>query len=407
MKHFFTLVEFEYRKIWKRKSAILAMSVGLLVSILSVWGPLLGSTYINGKVSESNYEATFKDLQYAKDLNGRTLDTELLLEAAHAYAQIPPNTEIPYIGLEEYETYARPYSSIYGIAGRVYRASGEEFSYEEMAALTKRDANHFYEKRASLLKNTIANTTMSQTAKEHTLKTAEKVQTPFTYSNTEGYGRFLTLMQSTGILSAFVIAICLSPLFAGEYTSHADQLLLSSRYGKGKLIRAKLFTGFSFAAGFSLLLLLQTYFQCMLTFGFDGSSTPVQIFDVLCIYPLTLGQAGFLGGLCFFGGCMLMAGLTMLLSAKLKSPFGVMILMSVFLIFPMMVQISQNSISAFRLFHLLPANSMAYFNIFHMIPYEFAGLVVPPYIMFPVFSVVCCAAVLPLAYRGFQRHEIA
>lgn len=51
MKHFFTLVEFEYRKIWKRKSAILAMSVGLLVSILSVWGPLLGSTYINGKVS--------------------------------------------------------------------------------------------------------------------------------------------------------------------------------------------------------------------------------------------------------------------------------------------------------------------------------------------------------------------
>lgn len=36
MKHFFTLVEFEYRKIWKRKSAILAMSVGLLVSILSV-----------------------------------------------------------------------------------------------------------------------------------------------------------------------------------------------------------------------------------------------------------------------------------------------------------------------------------------------------------------------------------
>lgn len=217
MKHFFTLVEFEYRKIWKRKSAILAMSVGLLVSILSVWGPLLGSTYINGKVSESNYEATFKDLQYAKDLNGRTLDTALLLEAAHAYAQIPPNTEIPYIGLEEYETYARPYSSIYGIAGRVYRASGEEFSYEEMAALTKRDANHFYEKRASLLKNTIANTTMSQTAKEHTLKTAEKVQTPFTYSNTEGYGRFLTLMQSTGILSAFVIAICLSPLFAGEY----------------------------------------------------------------------------------------------------------------------------------------------------------------------------------------------
>ena len=27
MKHFFTLVEFEYRKIWKRKSAILAMSI--------------------------------------------------------------------------------------------------------------------------------------------------------------------------------------------------------------------------------------------------------------------------------------------------------------------------------------------------------------------------------------------
>lgn len=47
------------------------------------------------KSFESNYEATFKDLQYAKDLNGRTLDTALLLEAAHAYAQIPQIRKSP------------------------------------------------------------------------------------------------------------------------------------------------------------------------------------------------------------------------------------------------------------------------------------------------------------------------
>lgn len=406
MRDFWDLVGFEYKKIRKRKSAVLAVSAGVLISIISVWGTLMGNTYINGEVFESNCEAVKKDLTYAKALNGRILDTELLEEASQAYGKIPENTKIPYIGTEEYQIYARAYSPIYGIASRVYKASGEEFSYEEMAALTKEEAQSFYETRERILSDAIWGTAMSEDAKESVQKLSDKVQTPLTYSSTEGYSRFLTLMQSTGIVCLFVIAICLAPLFAGEYTSHTDQLLLSSRYGKGKLIWAKVFTGFSFAAGFSLLLLIQTWLQCMLTFGFDGKNTPFQIHDVLQIYPLTMGQASLFAGICFFFSGLLTAGLTMLLSVRFRSPFGVMIVMSVFLTAPMMLLIPQQAIHAFRLFLLLPTNSLAYFHMFHLIQYEIAGLVLPPYVMFPLFSLVCIWILSPFIYRGFRKHEI-
>ena len=216
----------------------------------------------------------------------------------------------------------------------------------------------------------------------------------------------MTIMATSGVMAAFVMAICLAPLFAGEYSNHTDQLLLSARYGKGKLIKAKFFTGFSMTGIVTLLITLQSYVQSMLTFGFDGGNANVQIYDALFPYPLTLKQAALLQSICVFFACMCMSALTMLFSSRMKSAFGVIILSVLLLCVPMFVKVSAYPLLGYLLFHLMPANMMQYDYIFSMIPYEIAGVVIPPYVMMPVAALCLCIILIPFAYRGFKHHQV-
>ena len=201
------------------------------------------------------------------------------------------------------------------------------------------------------------------------------------------------------------MAICLAPLFAGEYANHTDQLLLSAKYGKGKLIKAKLFTGFSITAIITLSITIQSYFQSMLTFGFDGGNANVQIYDALFPYPLTLKQAALLQSICVFFACMCMSALTMFLSSRMKSSFGVIILSSLILITPMFIKLSAYPLIGYLLFHLMPANMMQYDYVFSMIPYEISDFILPPYVMMPIVAVCITLLLIPFTYQGFKNHQ--
>lgn len=405
MKHFMSLVCFEYRKIWNKKSAVLTLALVLFFSIISVWGTLLGNAYIDGEIYESNYEGMIKEREYARAITGRSLDSALLLEAAAAYASIPEDANV-YQSTQEFKKNARHYSAIYVIARQVYRNSSKQFGAQEFGKLTPLQAEQFYEARRETVEQIIDSTQMSSKAKNYLLEQDKKLKTPLRFSYMDGYTRFLSILYTTGLMAAFAMAICIAPLFSGEYTSGADQLILSSKYGKGALIYAKLFTGFTFAGGLSLLLTLQTYIQCLLTFGPDGSNTPIQVYMPLCVWSLTMKQAVFIHGLCVFFACLFTAAVTMVLSAKLRSPFGVIILVSILLFLPLIIRMPAQPLLPYQLFQLLPSNMMAFESIIDLQQYELFGLVIPPYIMMPAFATVCAAALTPFSYRAFKKHQI-
>lgn len=275
-----------------------------------------------------------------------------------------------------------------------------------MGTLDPARAEQFYEIRELCMTKQIENAPISENAKEIMMQYSAEVKEPWIFSYSDGYTRFMTIMATSGVMAAFVMAICLAPLFAGEYSNHTDQLLLSARYGKGKLIKAKFFTGFSMTGIVTLLVTLQSYVQSMLTFGFDGGNANVQIYDALFPYPLTLKQAALLQSICVFFACMCMSALTMFFSSRMKSAFGVIILSVLLLCVPMFVKVSAYPLLGYLLFHLMPANMMQYDYIFSMIPYEIAGVVIPPYVMMPVVALCLCIILIPFAYRGFKHHQI-
>jgi hypothetical protein len=103
---------------------------------------------------------------------------------------------------------------------------------------------------------------------------------------------------------------------------------------------------------------------------------------------------------------MMTAAITMLLSAKLKSPFGVIILVSVLLIAPMLVSVSEENILLHNIFHLFPTQMASFLSTLDVVQYELFGLVIRPYIFLPLFALTVSVLLTPFTYRSFKNHQI-
>ena len=400
MSSFFELVRFEYKKIFKKRSTIIVLILGIFLTGINRVGTLLGNHYVNGEVFESKYEAMKKDRDNIRKLSGREINSDLLKEAIEAYSRIP-YTEGPYVNTDEYQKYARPYSEIYSIIRRVYNID----SLKQLASITEENLNDFYTIRQSIIEKTIDNTMMNAKEKAFSINLSRKVKTPFIYSYTGGYVNFIAQMTTTSFIICFICSICISPLFAGEYTNGMDSLVFSSKYGRNKMIGAKIFTGISFTVLLSMVLIAVSYIIIMLLFGWDGSDAPIQLYLPLTIVPYTMGQVALLYSLLILFANVLSSSITMVLSAKIKSPFIVLAIMTAISIIPGFINVSEDVLWLYHLFHLIPVNMFNFGNIISIYSIDFLGLTIRPYVLMISFAAVVSIALLPIAFRSYKNNN--
>ncbi|MGN1417556.1 MAG: ABC transporter permease [Oscillospiraceae bacterium] len=396
MSVFRDLVSFEYKKILKRKGAVTAVIIAVLLSAASVCGTMIGYIYIDGEPVMSKYEDMKADREYAHELSGRTLDGELIIEAAREYAKAD-TTDRGYVMSEEF----RRYSTVYDIARQVYGCDFKEF-----CELTEEHAEQFYEVRRGNIEAYAEKSSMCEASKQAVLAMDDKVSIPFEFQYAEGYDRFITIMYTTGIIALLVIAIVFAPLFSGEYTGGTDRLILSSKHGKGLLVKAKLFVMMTFSAGYAIFVTLISFGECMLIWGADGAQAPIQLSDPNSFYPMTMLQAAAAQSVSIFGACIMTGAVTAFLSAKMKTPFGAIIIMWVIIIAPMMMNVSERIVWVYDLFCLLPSNMTAVWFVLDSIQFELFGQSIPPYIFMPVFAFIAAAAFSAAAYRTFGKKQV-
>lgn len=394
------LVRFEYRKILRKRSNIVTLLLGVFITGFSCIGPLMGNYYIKGELLESNYDAMKKDREYIRSISGREINSNLLSETIEAYSHILP-TEGKYTDTQEYQRYARPYSEIYYMLRKAYNINDRK----EIELLTEENVSNFYTTRQNMVERSVEDTAMSFIEKVASVNLSRQVKTPFIYSYTGGYTRFFSQMYTTAILICFICSICIAPLFAGEYTDKMDSLILSSKYGKNKVIYAKLFTGLSFSILLSIVLTMISYVMVMIFYGWEGGNSPIQLFLPLSIHPFVMRQVALLYFVLVLFGNVLSATLTMLLSAKLKSPFMVFVIMTVVTIFPMFVNVSENIPWIYHLSNLIPVNMFSLDNIISIFSIDLFGLIVQPYEIILAFAIILSMVLLPFAYRNFKNHN--
>ncbi len=401
MNNLMNLIGFEYKKIFVRKSFGISFILALSVIILTCAASVLGNS---GPDNESNYEGMKKDRAYVRALSGRELDADLILEAASAYAAIPASSK-RYTDTEEYQLYARHYSSIYGLMS-IYNSAGHDFELTDMQHMTREQALSYYDIRQKKLEQVLEGLTMNERSKQKLLQMEQRVQKPFILEAVTGYEKYLSLMYTAGLITAFIIAVCLAPIFAGEYTSGADQLILPSKNGKRSLITAKILVGLSSAFFLCVIFSLMVYLGSMIIYGFDGFTAQHQVSLPLSPYPLTMGELSFLSFGCVLFGNLLVSAITMLASAYLNSPFRVIVATSILIIAPMFIHIPAAYDTLVQLNNLLPTNMMAIWNITSPNLYEMPGVSMEPYIFMPMFAITAIAMLIPFTYTGFKRHQV-
>lgn len=404
MRSFFDLVGFEYKKIFKRKGSIISL---VIIAVLTVVCPvliLIGNVYIDGEPVETYYQAMIKDREYARVLSGRYIDETLVREVKEAYSKVSAVGGNELYSIPEYQEHARPYSGVYYILNTVYTAYGNRA--RQVINLTEEEMQSFYQIRHGEVLNWIDTLHISSKSKDKLIQLDSEIEIPFVYSYSDAYWRFFAIMSSTGIFGAFAVAVCLAPMFAGEYGTGADQLILSSKFGKNKIITAKLFTGVSFCAVLYLIMIALTYLVCCGIYGLDGGNAPVQLWAPFCIYPFTMWQAAAVYSICILFAAILVCTLTLLLSSIFKSPFGVIIIISLLIFVPMMFRVPSNTV-LMNLYRLLPSNMMSDWAVLiEYTTYEVFGMTIMPCVFMPLFAVLTTGIILPFAYRAFKNHQI-
>lgn len=402
MKLLMTLMGYEYKKILKRKSTWIMVLFALATTLFSCFGDALGTYYVEGKPAYTHYEGIITDRAYDRALTGRELNGELIGEMQKAYGRIPDS---PYkMASIEYETYARPYSRIRALVHSVTRYLTDEKG--EMINEFDIDGTHFYELRSEAVQKQLEKKKLTQVEYQQHFKMNEKLTIPFTFRYTDGYRSCLSRMYTMGVLLLLTVTACLAPVFASEYTDRTDQLILASRYGKNKALLAKLFTGVSFAALLSLLLLFAETIPALMFYGFDGWNGPLLLVNIMTAYPFTLLEGVIiLSGMAVLSA-ILTAGLCLFLSARLKSSFAVMLLLGTLITGSLFINIKEQYRILYQLNSSLPLNVMSANGTFSDYFFVIFGKCFAPYQALPVIYGIITLILLAGSYRCFKNHEI-
>lgn len=287
MKSFWIIYRYELKKIVQRKMIAITTVIVFAVLLFTVCAELFGNYYVDGEVYDTHYHMMKTDREYARKLNGRKINQDLILEMQAAYSHIPVNERVGRYSLtEEYLTYARPYSQIYQFASRVM----EKKTLSDLLAW-KADEGELYENFSRITEETRENSYLTKGEKAFWREKEAEIEKPFTFYYAGGYWKLLNTAYGVCYVLLLYAAVCLSDLYTREHSLRTDQLLLSSRLGKGQLYWAKALAGISFAGIVSLVLIALVMIEVFTLYGTDGFQMALQ-YTFSCLYytePVSVG----------------------------------------------------------------------------------------------------------------------
>lgn len=225
----------------------------------------------------------------------------------------------------------------------------------------------------------------------------------------KGYaGGWEQVLNCLGFLTLAIAVVCvaLTPLFGGEYQRGTDAVILSTRHGHRRLVWAKVVAGLAFTSGYLALCVAIVVGFSLAFYGADGAGLPLQSAALRSPYPLTIGQAVLMGIGLAYVMALGFAALTMLLSARLRSQLGVFAIVMV-LLFATGV-IGGFGISAvIHVRYLFPLNALSASALFwSYVSYAFGPAVLDLPAMVALTYLAATAVLVPLAARGFARHQV-
>ena len=270
-----TLIYYEKRKILRRKSTIIACLLMLLSIIALSFVFVSDQDYYRTDGTEvSGMEAIHVKQEMDHALAG-PLTAKRLKDTLQQYHTVYGNSDnFGASGALKDEVYCKdilPYNGILNLMRRIYSPAGA-YDMNILSSVTNERVENFYQDRHAQVQSIVdmdyTTGNYTQAEKDTILKLDTKVSDPITYDYSDGWKTLLTRdFPTVFLLIALVVCIIISPVFAYEYQTGADAVVLSYKYGRRETVWAKLIAGFTVTSRIYFIAVLVSLISVLAVFG--------------------------------------------------------------------------------------------------------------------------------------------
>lgn len=407
------LLKFELKKLIGRRSFWLLSICTLLVNVVLTLMPLLSAQYYTEDAISSGLQA----IRMEKEI---TLENRMLLSDENVQNEIrqvqslfkvPENTASDghneYLTGPAYWQMVAPKEDMLNLLARTYAPIGQSVDYSYLNFVNLETEPEFYQKIADqreLLLNA-PDKGLSEKQKELWIKKAAKIQIPFEYSWFKGWSSFSSSMELT-IITIILICLIIIPVFSQEYSSGMDNLLLGARYGKTRLVWAKIGAAYITGTGLLLINALVMLAINLFCYGTEGRNLPVQLANPFIPYPISFLQADLISlglSMCVLWG---MIGFTLFLSAALRGSYQSSLIVVLIGLIPIFLMPSSTAGVLNKILYLLPYQALIP-DFARYLTFQFGEIVLDGITAKLLFYLILAGAFIPAAASRFRSHTPA
>ena len=404
------MIKYEWKKIWKSRLAQLSIIGCGLFLVFCVWSSIMqiSATNENGEnFSGMSAVEVMKDTQKNIELTQKNVD-EIVRQYLKYTSDPNTNSEThQYLSEEVYRTFYLPNRDLLSLITNVYREPGSGSSMKEVLeenvgkdfreAQIKRDNTYIdLKKEQGRLTSSEANYW-----KEKTGNLQE-----YQYGYHKGWSMILDTL-TWPVLIMMIICIGIAPIFAGEYQSKCDSLILCMKYGKSKLIFAKIVSGWLYATCvyWGITLIYSSVYMIFL--GTQGADLPIQLkYPAMSVgYNLTMGEAVVIALLLGYFFTLGIMGITLFMSALLKNTYAVIIVAFLLIIIPTFLSPDTGGYAWSHVLSLLPPK-IADFSFQSYTAYSIGNIVLSWPVMAILINAIVAVICSVLGYIVFRKHQV-
>lgn len=409
------LIKYEFIKLYKKKMNLIIfwgtcilMAFFMILSVKQTW------TYDKEGKQVSGLEYVKYRKETMKEIEGPLTDEKVKAFVAEfqEIASKPGNYEGEgdnwHLVDEVYLPYYLPKRDLFMMIGHTYDEPGVQTWGANLRELKLDEVDDFYNTRKERLNGTLelgsSDWQYSKSEKEFWMKKSEQIDMPFQYGYAEGWQRILDILGflSIPLISIFVMT---ATVYAGEYEKNTDHVILTTKYGKSKLIAAKniaalLFGGIFYTINIAICLLI-----ILSSFGTEGWNLPIQNFEGQIPYPFSHLEAVFICIGIIYVVALGMIVFTLFLSARMKNGLPVLAV-SLFVFFIALFLKSSDTNGVYNhILYLLPFNAMDH-GLHSLTSYPFGNVVFDYMGMRYIVYLLLMVTLLPFAGKAFKKHQV-
>lgn len=407
------MVRFELKKVLSRTGGKIAILL-LLALVLLECSFAFDATYVTPEGISTHGIAAVRPLRAEQKKWAGMLDEQRI---AQVIGELNRIESLPEAKSNDYTageiTYSRKQgiSAIRDLLNNSFATGFRDYDYYIADGLKPEQAKEFYPNRIRLLKAWLAGEAKNQFSNEEKrflTASYEALETPMYYDYNRGWSQLLYVIDPLNTTIPIILCFLVAGIFSGEFSTKADAVFFSTRYGRNRAVSAKLKAGLLLTVLLYLAAALLFSAAVLLVMGADGANCPIQ---ATCsgwksVYRLKLWQAWLLS---LLGGCigsLFLACVTMLISAATRSTVIAVVVPFTAAFLPSFL--SQTNVAWLdKLLSLLPMNLTSMWTTLRTFAlYRIGGRTVPSApVLLAVYGVLC-VCLPPVIYRVYRKTQL-